>query len=124
VAWFSAPADQARVQVAFSTDSGRRYAPPVRVDDGRPIGRVDVALLPQGQALVSWLEQAESGTELRARLVSAAGERGPALAVAPSSQARSSGFPRVERAGAEVLFAWRDAADPPRVRTAVLGVEP
>ena len=120
VAWFSAPEDKGRVQVAFSSDSGGRYGAPVRVDDGRPIGRVDVALLPGGEALVSWLEQATSGAEVRARTVSPSGRRGGALTVAPSSEARSSGFPRLERAGGEVVLAWRDAADPPRVRSGVI----
>ena len=120
LAWFSAPGDKGRVQVAFSTNSARSFGPPVRVDDGRPVGRVDVALLPGGDALVSWIEQAAHGAEVRVRQMSPAGPRGASLTVAPSSEARSSGFPRIERVRGEVLLAWRDAAEPPRVRTAVL----
>jgi hypothetical protein len=108
------------VQLALSSDSGRTFGRPVRVDDGRPIGRVDVVLLPGGDAIVSWLEQAAKGAEVRARRITAAGLRGPALTLARSSEARSSGFPRLERSAREVTVAWRDAADPPRVRTAVL----
>jgi hypothetical protein len=120
VAWFSAPEEKGRVQVAFSPDSGRSFGTPVRVDDGRPLGRVDVVLSPGGAALVSWLEQVERGAEVRVRTVSPAGSRGPALTVAPSSEARSSGFPRLERSGDAVVVAWRDTAEPPRVRTAVI----
>lgn len=120
LAWFSAPAEQGRVQLALSSDSGRTFGRPVRVDDGRPIGRVDVVVLPGGDAIVSWLEQAAKGAEVRARRITAAGLRGPALTLAQSSEARSSGFPRLERSAREVTVAWRDAADPPRVRTAVL----
>ncbi|HVR69669.1 MAG TPA: sialidase family protein [Vicinamibacteria bacterium] len=120
VAWFSAPEEKGRVLVAFSSDSGGSYGAPVRVDDGRPIGRVDVVLLPGGDALVSWLEQVAPGAEVRVRTASPSGRRGPALTVAASSEARSSGFPRLERAGGEVVLAWRDAAEPPRVRTATI----
>jgi hypothetical protein len=120
VAWFGAPAEQGRVRVAFSSNSGRSYGPPVRVDDGRPVGRVDVALLTGGDALVSWIEQTDEGAEVRVRQVSPDGVRGPSLTVAPSSEARSSGFPRIERSRGEIVLAWRDAAEPPRVRTAVL----
>jgi hypothetical protein len=120
VAWFSAPEETGRVQAAFSSDAGRTYGTPVRVDDGRPLGRVDVVLLASGQALVSWLEQVPGGAEIRVRTVAPAGALGPALTVAPSSEARSSGFPRLERAGDEVIVAWRDAAEPPRVRTALI----
>jgi hypothetical protein len=42
--------------------------------------------------------------------------------VAPSSEARSSGFPRIERAGGELVVAWRDSGTPSRVRTAVVEV--
>jgi hypothetical protein len=33
------------VQIAFSTDAGATFGKPVRVDDGQPIGRVDVLRL-------------------------------------------------------------------------------
>jgi hypothetical protein len=58
--------------------------------------------------------------EVRVRRVRADGTRGPVLVAAGSSSARSTGFPRMERAGAEVVVAWRDAADPPRVHTALI----
>ena len=124
LAWFSAPNEQARVQLAVSGDAGASFGAPVRVDDGRPLGRVDVVLLAGGDVVVSWLEQAGGGAEVRARRLTSAGERGPALTLAASSEARSSGFPRLERSGREVIVAWRDAADPPRVRTAVLELPP
>ncbi len=120
VAWFAAPGDEPRVRVAFSADAGETWSAPLSVDDGRPIGRVDIVLLPRGGALVSWMEQTTKGAELRARRVSPDGARGPMAVVADSSAARSSGFPRMEAGGGEVVFAWRDPAEPPRVRTAVL----
>jgi hypothetical protein len=120
VAWFTAPQDRARVKVAFSTNSGETFGPPIVVDDGQPVGRVDVVLLPRGAALVSWIEKTSAGAELRVRSVQPDGTRGEALTVAASSAARSTGFPRMVRSGAEVMLAWRDAADPPRVRTAVV----
>jgi hypothetical protein len=120
VAWFAAPRDEPAVRVSFSADAGETWSAPFPVDDGRPIGRVDAVLLPEGDALVSWMEQTAKGVELRARRVGLRGGRGPAITVADSSAARSSGFPRMEAAGSEIVFAWRDPAEPPRVRTAVL----
>jgi hypothetical protein len=51
-AWYSA-ALAPRVRVAFSADGGATFGPGQRVDDGRPIGRVDAVLLADGTALVS-----------------------------------------------------------------------
>ncbi len=120
VAWFTVANDKPHVNVAFSSDAGASFGAPNVVDDGRPLGRVDVVLLGDGTGLVSWLEQAEKGTELRVRRVAPDGARGEALTVADSSAARSSGFPRMVESGGEVVLAWRDAAEPPRVRTALL----
>jgi len=120
VAWFTAANERSRVKVAFSSDSAKTFGAPIAVDDGRPLGRVDVVVLSSAAALVSWLEQTQKGTELRVRRVSPDGVRGEALTVADSSAARSSGFPRMVRLDDEVVLAWRDAAEPASVRTAVL----
>jgi hypothetical protein len=119
-AWFTAPSEKAVVKVAFSSDAGASFGVPFVVDDGRPLGRVDVVLLDEGTALVSWLAQAEKGARLQVRRVHSSGEAGPAVTVAESSGARSSGFPRLIHAGRDAVIAWRDAADPPQVRTAAL----
>lgn len=119
-AWFTAANEKPRVSVAFSGDSGAAFGPAISVDDGRPLGRVDVVLVAEGTALVSWLEQTTKGAELRVRRVSPDGTRGATLTVADSSAARSSGFPRMAASGREVVVAWRDAAEPPKVRTAVV----
>lgn len=80
------------MKAGFSEGGGVSWGTPVAVDEGRPTGRVDVALLPHGPArqgversgaaaLVSWLEDADQG--------------------------------------AEALVVWRDASEPPRLRAAV-----
>jgi hypothetical protein len=121
VAWFTAPAENARVNVAFSSDSGAAWSAPLRVDEGRPLGRVDVVLRADGGALVSWMEQAErGGALLRVRRIAPDGAPGDAVTVADASAARSSGFPRMVESGGDVVVAWRDSSEPARVRTAVI----
>lgn len=119
-AWFTAPNDSAMVRLAFSEDAGDTFGPPVRVDDGAPVGRVDVALLDDGSALVMWLERiGTEGAEVRIRRIDADGTRGPARVVAGSSAARSSGFPRMALSDDRIVFAWTQPGEPPRVRTAL-----
>jgi hypothetical protein len=121
VAWFTAAADRPTVKVAFSHDGGESFGAPVVVDGDRPLGRVDAVLLDGGAALVSWLAHGEAGVAaLRVRRFAPDGALGDAATVAVSTSARSSGFPRMVRAGRRVVVAWRDAADPPRVRTAIM----
>lgn len=106
VAWFTAARDSPKVNVAFSSDAGSTFGPPITVDDGSPSGRVDVVLLADGSAIVSWLERVGGAGELRARKISPGGERAPAMTIAPSGTARSSGFPRMVRSGNALVFAW------------------
>ena len=120
VAWFTGARDTAKVNVAFSHDAGATFGPPVRVDEGNPVGRVDVEFDGAGRALVTWLERVgNEGAEVRVRPVSPDGVSSPFAVVASSSAARTSGFPRMVRSGDEVLFAWTQPGDTARVRLAV-----
>jgi hypothetical protein len=120
VAWFTAANENPRVKVVFSSDTGATFASPILVDEGSPIGRVDVLMLTDGSALVSWLERIAKGGEVRVRRIRPDGSRDEAITVAVSSAARASGFPQMARAGNEIVFAWTDPGTPSRVRTAVL----
>ena len=117
VAWFTG-APGPRVLVAFSDDAGATFGPPVRVDEGAGQGRVDLVLLDDGAALVSWLERGGEGAEIRLRRVAPDGA-GPAFSLASTSAERASGFPQMARSGDRILFAWTEAGSPPRVRTAL-----
>jgi hypothetical protein len=116
VAWFTGSGGEAKVYVAFSADGGGSFGTPVRVDGGRPVGRVDVELLSGRVALVSWLESTAEGAEIRLRQVRSDGVLGAHRVVAPSSEARSSGFPRMVLVGEELLFAWTVPGDSGGVR--------
>jgi hypothetical protein len=107
VAWMTAPGDAPRVNVAFSDDGGATFASPIRVDGGDPAGRVDATLLPDGSALVTWIERTGATNALvRGRRVQRDGALGPPTTVASSSAANASGFPRMAVTGSDVVFAW------------------
>ncbi len=119
VAWYTAAQDTPHVRVAFSNDEGATFGQPFEVGGGDPIGRVDLILLPDNSALLSWMEQMESDGEIRVRRVRADGWRGESQTVAPSSAGRASGFPRLARNENEIVLAWTQVGDPSTVRTAV-----
>jgi len=119
VAWFTAADDSARVKLAFSSDAGATFGAPIRIDEGAPAGRVDVALLKDGSALVTWVERIGGDTAaVRARRVSAAGKAGAPVTIAASSSARASGFPRMVLSGDDAWFAWTQPTRPSQVRVA------
>lgn len=108
IAWFTGARDEAQVQLMFSRDGGRTFGPAVRIDEGRPIGRVDVALMADGSGLVLWMEQAEAGPEIRLRRVSAEGHPVQHWTVAATSGDRGSGFPRMVLTPDRLMLAWTD----------------
>ena len=119
LAWFTAAGDSARVKVAFSDDAGAKFGAPIRVDGGNPAGRVDVALLPDGGALVTWVERVGGDTAaVRARRIAPDGRPGATTTIASSTAARSSGFPKLAVTGSNVLFAWTVPTRPSTVRVA------
>ena len=105
VAWFTAP-DLPRVRLAFSGDGGRTFATPVEVASGRVAGRVDVVLLPDRRAVVSWMAESADSAVIRAQPFTFAGAAGAAVDVATTDVARASGFPQMLGTGDGLLFAW------------------
>jgi hypothetical protein len=114
VAWFTAPDDSPRVNLAFSFDAGESFAPPVRVDDGDPVGRVSIVLDGES-AVVSWLERVDQQAQVRVRRITSDGRRSAASVVGSSTSARASGFPRMAHDGRGVVFAWTQPGDSARI---------
>ncbi|HEX6910757.1 MAG TPA: sialidase family protein [Longimicrobium sp.] len=119
VAWFTGADSTMAVKLAFSDDAGATFGAPVRVDGGNPEGRVDVLLLDDGAALVSWIERTgPTEAAVRIRRVAPDGTMGQPRSIAASSSARSTGFPRMVRADDQVVFAWTGPGKPSTLHAA------
>lgn len=125
VAWFTAANGVARVQVKQSADRGATFGPARMVDLGRPIGRIDLVALPDGSAVISWLEGSTAGNAagLYVRRVFADGTLSAPGRLLSTSAARTSGFPRLALrkggSGYPVVVSWTETAgEATRVLTA------
>jgi hypothetical protein len=119
VAWFTLAQEKARVQVAFSSDSGATFGRAIVVDDADPLGRVAVAL-DGADAIVSWAATEGGSPSIRLRRISPGGRLGQPFVAAPTTVARTSGLPRLERVGDKLILAWLETSEPSRVRAAIL----
>jgi hypothetical protein len=118
VAWFTVQQDQGHTFAAFSRDAGRTFGPPIRVDDAGSLGRVNIELLTDGSAAVSWIEFANQRSQFRVRRVEPGG-RSTAVTIAGIAEGRTSGVPRLVHVRDELLFAWAETdKGTSRVRTA------
>jgi len=118
VAWFTDVKKHPEVRVRFSDDSAKTFGKTIRVDDGASAGRVDIVLVDADTAAVSWLKVDDKSAEIRWRVVHRDGTTMPSRRLARTLASRSSGFPRMERLGNDLFFAWTEAGKPSRVRTA------
>ena len=106
VTWFTVKDDLGQAYAAFSSDAGKTWGTPMRLDDGGSLGRVDVELLDDGSAVASWVEYLKESSELRLRLINPAGARSAPITVAAVGGGRAAGFPRMARDGDELVFSW------------------
>ena len=104
IAWFTMAKDDPAVKIIFSHDGGATFSKPIRVDEGSAIGRVDIVLLDETSALVSWM----AGAEIMVRKVNNNGKMETPTVVASSSEARASGFPQLTKCDGGVMMAWTD----------------
>ena len=118
IAWFMAKDDQPRAFVAFSRDAGRTFGAPVRVDDVSTLGRVDVELLPDGSAAVSYIEFADKRAQFRVRRIDRSGARSAPVTISALESGRTSGYPRMALDGTALVFAWTGRDGSTRVHTA------
>jgi len=108
-AWFTVKNELGQAYAAFSSDAGRTWGKPIRLDDGGSLGRVDVELLDDGSAVASWVEYAQGASDFRFRRVDPSGARSAPITVAGVSGGRASGYPRIARQGNELILAWSDS---------------
>ena len=106
VAWFTSADGASRVKLARSSDAGASYAAATQIDDGNPLGRVDVELLPDGSALVTWLEIVGDAAEWRVKRLGADGKVRGRWTVGSAPRTRMAGFARTAMSGGDLFVAW------------------
>ena len=123
VAWYTMANDTPKVNVALSSDAGANFGPPIQIDDGNPLGRVDL-VFDKSNVVISWLENlGEEKAAIRLAKVLPDGRIEKRLTVAHTSPARGSGFPIMEKFRNQLLIAWTtivDEEENTRVKTAIV----
>jgi hypothetical protein len=111
IAWFTTQENQGRSYAALSSDAGRTWTAPVRLDEAGSLGRVNVEMLDDGSAVATWIEFANMRAQLRVRRVEKSGTKSPAITIAGASGGRVAGVPRLARQGNQLVFAWVESPE-------------
>lgn len=120
VVWFTAEGDNPRVLMTRSSDGGRTFGEPVRINQPEytALGRVDLAMADDGTLYVSWMQEFEEKGYVMMRKIEPDGTVSNPQTVGITGASRASGFPRVELVDNSLIFAWTQTDPLVRVRTA------
>ena len=96
IAWFTMGKDDSKgkIQLAISKDGGVNYLEPIRLDEGDPLGRVDIKLYDQNKFIVTWMEARGTEADIIASIVDEGLNELNRFTISKVSPKRSSGFPR------------------------------
>ena len=123
VAWFTAANDSRQIRLARSRNGGQSFEAPIVVAADNVIGRVDVVLLPDQTAIVSYIAATrDKDAQIRIRQVQPDDQVMDYQLVAETSSARLSGFPQMVLTGEALIFAWTEPSEPTQVRTAKMAL--
>ena len=106
VAWYTAADGKPAVNLSFSYDGGTNFDLPVRIDDGNPIGRVDVTFYSSDVAIVTWIESSDENTWIKARYVKIDGTSSESYPLTQIDPGRRSGFPILQKDNSGMLLSW------------------
>lgn len=111
VAWFTGKEGATAVKLAFSEDSGANFDAPILLAGAESIGRVDIVLLDEDNAIASWMGSTGDNAAIYAMRVGKDDSKGPVRVIAQLDASRRTGFPQMELLGDTIYFAWTDAGE-------------
>ncbi|MEO9512128.1 MAG: hypothetical protein ABJN84_17935 [Flavobacteriaceae bacterium] len=111
VSWFTAANNEPKVKLAFSTDGGENFDSPILVSDFNAMGRVDVILLDNENAIASWMETVDNKAQIKAMKISRSGQKSKPIIISKLENSRNAGFPQMGLIKDQVHFAWTDVTN-------------
>jgi len=111
VAWFTAAENIPKVKLAFSKDGGAQFLDPIEMNLEKAIGRVDLLMVDDQTALVSWMESSKEMAQLKLAKVGIGGNIEKIISIQEISADRSTGFPQLELVDDQIYLAWNEMKD-------------
>jgi len=111
VAWFTAAENIPKVKLAFSKNGGAQFLDPIEMNLEKAIGRVDLLMVDDQTALVSWMESSKEMAQLKLAKVGIGGNIEKIISIQEISADRSTGFPQLELVDDQIYLAWNEMKD-------------
>jgi len=122
IAWYTAPDNLPKVNIAFSFDGGQTFGAPIRIDDQKAIGRTDLLWLNERTVLVSWLEEGDNFGKLVLKKIDIVGNI-ELFAEIDINSGRGSGYPKLALVDGHAFVAWTDPGEDGGIKSKWFGIE-
>ncbi len=123
VAWYTAANKLPKTKVVFSDNAGESFSKAFLICEKETRGNVDLVLLSDDSAIVSWVEMRDNSSVFMARKVFRNGEMEDAFIIAENSTDKPVyGFPKMVESEGILYFTWTEGMKEKMVRTAFLNL--
>ena len=125
VAWYTGANEEPKVNLVFSNDSGKTFAEPIQINTQETLGRVDVIMLNEDEAIVSWMEHGLDDTAfIQMVKVSQSSKKGPTITLTETKGNRATGFPQIELLQGRIFAAMTllNDANVSEIKTVVVNI--
>ena len=106
VAWYTESNETPKVLLSISEDGGKNFAAPIQVNQGDPIGRVDLIPWEHG-FMASWVERKKAESYLMMSYYKD-GIVSQTFEIMSFNASRKGGFPIIEPSEDGIIVAWTD----------------
>ena len=98
------------------------FQPPILVEANDPIGRVDIELLNDSNAIISFIDIIDDKAYIKLQMITKGGSQSKLLLIDESSENRSSGFPVItlNKEKSNTIIAWTESKENFKIKTAVV----
>jgi len=103
--------------VAFSNDLGKTFSNPIRVDGGKPQGRVDLQWIDEKTIIATWLEANEENSSIVYRKIGTDGSNFEMNTIETLGGGRGIGYPQMEIVGNHILFLWTNPIEKTHIQS-------
>jgi len=120
VAWFTLSNGEPTINLKFSKDNGESFGSLIKInDDGtRPIGRIDLEMLKDGNVIVSWIDVKNGLGKISLRKVDLNGNISEIINPSNISTKRISGFPQIQNINNDIILSFtKDAKTKKNIET-------
>jgi len=122
IAWFTAPDQKSEIKLAFSKNGGETFQNPVRIDNGYPIGRIDMQMIDDLSVYITWMEARDEIAQIMVAHYTGTGILMDQFELTENKSDRASGFPRMGSNGDKVIIVWRDMTSEPEIKSAFIKI--